>query len=461
MNKFSFSELKLSEPIMRVLASERFETPTPIQQEAIPVVLAGRDVLASAQTGSGKTAAFALPILQMLSSARPGPGRRGPRALVLAPTRELAGQIAEVFEIFCRNLKVSIAVIFGGVGKSGQINAMRRGVDVVVATPGRLLDLMGEGIVSLADVQVIVLDEADRMLDMGFIPDVERIIKKLPSQRQSLFFSATLPPEVVRLADKMLKSPVRIAVESSEKNTPKIDQKIMFVTREEKREALRLFLNDSGSYRALVFTRTKHRAKDLSRYLTKNGIPSDDLQGNKSQNARTRALADFHSGKIQVLVATDIASRGIDVEDIDHVINFELPNEPESYVHRIGRTARAGKSGTALSLCDESEIDNLRAIQKSLAGPIPVMADHAHHAPRIAEAAVRPQGGGRNGAKGASSQGRGKPSGGEYRRSGRQNGFGRGGHGHASGGRDTGSGVRSNGSGVQGITRGGSQSRGR
>lgn len=389
MNEISFRDLNLSESLLRSLVSKGFETPTPVQADAIPMILAGHDLLASAQTGSGKTAAFALPILQLLSQEHGRPERRRPRALVLAPTRELAGQIGEVFEIFSRNLRLSTTVIFGGVGKSGQISALQRGVDVAVATPGRLLDLVHEGSIVLDRVQMIVLDEADRMLDMGFIPDVERIVRRLPAQRQSLFFSATLPAEVVRLANKMLTEPVRVSVESSEENTPQIDQHVMFVARESKRDALRNILSESGSFRALVFTRTKYRARDLSRYLGKNGITSDDLHGDKSQNARTRALANFHAGKIQVLVATDIASRGIDVNDIDHVINFELPNEAESYVHRIGRTARAGKAGIALSLCDDSELDNLAVIQKALQGPIPVMSDHPFHAPAIAAAAAR------------------------------------------------------------------------
>ena len=384
----SFHTLELDASIMQTLKQQEFHIPTPVQSEAIPLVLSGRDVLASAQTGSGKTAAFALPIIHQITAEprKPQPGR--PKALVLAPTRELAGQIAEVFELFSRNLKVSTAVIFGGVGKGAQVTAMRRGVDVVVATPGRLLDLMQEGVISLDHVQTVVLDEADRMLDMGFIPDVRRVIAKLPAQRQSLFFSATLPPQVVELSRALLTDPARIAVETNETTRPQIDQGVMFVNREDKRDALRTLLTEKGSYRALVFTRTKHRARDLAKYLNKAGITADDLQGNKSQNARIRALAGFHSGDIQVLVATDIASRGIDVDDIDHVINFELPNEPESYVHRIGRTARAGKTGIAVSFCDESEIEHLAEIERAIEQSVPVITNHRYHAQVVADAAL-------------------------------------------------------------------------
>lgn len=385
----SFQDFSFDETLRQALAAQKFHQPTPVQSRAIPAALEGRDILASAQTGSGKTAAFVLPMLQRLSVERVRPERGRPRALILAPTRELAGQINEVITAFSRNLRLSSAVIYGGVGKGAQIQALRRGVDIVVATPGRLLDLMGEHHLSLDRVGTIVLDEADRMLDMGFIPDVKRIIRELPAQRQSLFFSATLPAPVVELADQLLTDPVRVSVEKTKENTPDINQQIMFVARDQKRDALRMILTEYGSYRALVFTRTKYGARNLAKYLGKNGISSDDLHGDKSQNARTRALAAFHRGKIQVLVATDIASRGIDVENIDHVINFELPHESESYVHRIGRTARAGKAGVALSFCDESEVPHLTLIQKELSLAIPVSSDHPYHAATVAEAAVR------------------------------------------------------------------------
>lgn len=422
MNNTTFQEFHFDNTLRRTLTAQNFHTPTPVQLQAIPAAIEGRDILASAQTGSGKTAAFVLPTLHRLSREQVRPERGLPRALILAPTRELAGQIGDVISTFSRNLRLSSAVIYGGVGKGGQINALRRGVDIVVATPGRLLDLMSERYISLKRVTTIVLDEADRMLDMGFIPDVNRIIKELPVKRQALFFSATLPAPVVALADQLLTDPVRITVESTKATTPDINQQIMFVSRDRKRDALRMILTEYGSYRALVFTRTKHRARDLAKYLGKNGISSDDLHGDKSQNARTRALTAFHRGKIQVLVATDIASRGIDVNDIDHVINYELPNESESYVHRIGRTARAGKTGVALSLCDESEVANLTIIQKALRHAIPVVSDHPFHAEQVAENALlagRPRDIGRNSSR--DGQRPGQRSG---QRSGRRNGPG-------------------------------------
>ncbi len=384
----TFQNFDFDTELRQALTKENFHTPTPVQQLAIPAALAGRDILASAQTGSGKTAAFVLPLLHRLGSIRKRPERGRPRALILAPTRELAGQINEVITTFSRNLRLTAAVVYGGVGKGGQIQALRRGVDIVTATPGRLLDLMGENYLSLDRIETIVLDEADRMLDMGFIPDVKRIIRELPEQRQSLFFSATMPQPVVALAAQLLTDPERIVVESTPETKPDINQHVMFVEKNQKRDALRMILTEYGSYRALVFTRTKYGARNLAKYLGKNGISSDDLHGDKSQNARTRALTAFHRGKIQVLVATDIASRGIDVDDIDHVINYELPHESESYVHRIGRTARAGKAGVALSFCDESEVPHLMTIQKDLRSEIPVSADHPFHAAAVASAAV-------------------------------------------------------------------------
>jgi ATP-dependent RNA helicase RhlE len=388
MDTPSFGELALNEQLLRTLDSEGLQTPTPVQAQAIPLILAGRDVLASAQTGSGKTAAFALPIIQGLSLERARPVPNHPRVLVLAPTRELAAQIALVFDTLASGLRLSTTVVCGGVGKAPQVKALDRGVHIMVATPGRLLDLMGERVVSLDHAETVVLDEADRMLDMGFIPDVERIVRRLPTRRQSLFFSATLPPDVVRLASTMLTDPARVAVEHATAEKPDIAQQVLFVARNRKRDALRAILSERSSYRALVFTRTKYRARDLARYLQKNGIASDDLHGDKSQNARTRALQRFHAGTIQVLVATDIASRGIDVDEIDHVVNFELPSESDSYVHRIGRTARAGRSGSALSFCDETELEKLSVIQKGLGCTIPVLTDHAFHAVDLANAAL-------------------------------------------------------------------------
>jgi ATP-dependent RNA helicase RhlE len=388
-----FHHVSVCSVLAKSLSDQGFVTPTPVQRDAIAPAIEGRDILASAQTGSGKTAAFVLPILHRLmgtdgtAARRPVPQK--PRALILAPTRELAGQIADVIGTFVQGSRISYTVVFGGVNKRPQMTAMRRGVDILVATPGRLLDLMNERVIELDRIETIVLDEADRMLDMGFIPDVRRIISALPAKRQSLFFSATLPTEVKRLSEDMLNNPVRVSVESEAGSTPDIAQHMLFVTRDQKRDALRMLLTEQRSFRALVFTRTKHKAKDIAYHLRKNGITADDLHGNKSQNARQRALRDFHSGKVHVLVATDIASRGIDVDDIDQVINYELPNEPESYVHRIGRTARAGRSGAAFSLCDNTELTNLRDIQKALDQQIPVMEDHPFHDAEIAAGAVR------------------------------------------------------------------------
>ena len=332
--------------------------------------------MGSAQTGSGKTAAFALPILQHLAMHRRPPQRTAARTLILAPTRELVGQIAESFAVYGKYLGLRQAVVYGGVGKQGQIKALQRGVDVLTATPGRLLDLLGDGVLRLDRVEIFVLDEADRMLDMGFIPAIRRIIAELPSPRQSLFFSATLPPEAVSLARSMLVEPMHVAVAREVDQAPEIDQHVLFVERENKTALLMSLLEDRAIRRVLVFTRTKHRANRLSQALVKASIRSDCLHGNKSQSARQQALAAFHAGRIRVLVATDIAARGIDVEDISHVINYELPNEPESYVHRIGRTARAGKSGTALSFCDPSENDYLRQIERLLKRRMSVMKDH-------------------------------------------------------------------------------------
>lgn len=414
-----FTSFQFSQTLTATLAREGFVEPTPVQRDAIPPALGGRDVLASAQTGSGKTAAFVLPILHQLSggsggrpSRRPTPGR--PRALILAPTRELAGQIAEVVATFSEGTRLSHVVIFGGVNKSRQVSALRRGVDIAVATPGRLLDLMNEGAVALGDVRTLVLDEADRMLDMGFIPDVRRILRAVPERRQSLFFSATLPAEVTRLAEEMLTEPVTVSVARTTETAPQIDQHVLYVERQSKRDALRMLLTERRSFRAIVFTRTKYKARDIARHLNKHGITADDLHGNKSQNARQRALQAFHSGKIHVLVATDIASRGIDVEDIDQVINFELPNEAESYVHRIGRTARAGRSGSAFSLCDDTELGSLRDIARSTGSRIPAYTDHPFHHAATAERAAAatapaPRSGGKPG--GARNRGgRGAPS---------------------------------------------------
>ena len=379
-----FHELDLVKPLMNAIRSAGFRVPTPIQKLAILPALEGRDLMGCAQTGSGKTVAFAVPLLQRLVE---NPTRRcsgAPRALILAPTRELAAQIGGTFSSLGRSLGLRHTVVYGGVGKQPQISMLKKGVDILVATPGRLLDLMGERRLSLSRIEVVVIDEADRMLDMGFLPDVKRIVAALSEQRQSLFFSATLPPDVVRLAKVMLTNPIHIEIPPSTENTPRIDQKLLFVAREDKKEALRDLLASARSLRALVFTRTKHRARNIARFLAREGFSSDSLHGDKSQSARQKALAGFHSGRIKILVATDIASRGLDVDDIDHVINYELPHEPEVYVHRIGRTARAGKKGVAFSFCDLSELSQLTAIERVIKSRLPVETDHRHHSSETA-----------------------------------------------------------------------------
>ncbi len=362
----SFSKLGLSQPILRALETERYAAPTPIQARAIPLLLGGRDVLGIAQTGTGKTAAFALPLMQRLSETRERAGPTRARALILAPTRELAIQITESFAVYGRNLKLRLATIIGGVAQGPQRKAMAAGVDVLVATPGRLLDLVKQGHVRLDKVAYLVLDEADRMLDMGFIPDVRRVIAALPKRRQSLLFSATMPADVERLAREVLADPVRIEVSPKAVAVDRIHQRVMRVNAGDKRAALTRILADPALARVLVFTRTKHRANRVAKHLDQAGISADALHGNKSQNARQQALQRFRIGKSRVLVATDIAARGIDIDDVTHVINFELPSEPESYVHRIGRTARAGAHGHAVSFCDETETDYLRRIERLL-----------------------------------------------------------------------------------------------
>jgi ATP-dependent RNA helicase RhlE len=360
----SFVELGLAEPIVRALEAAHYAAPTPIQVRSIPPLLAGKDLLGIAQTGTGKTAAFALPLLQTLSQtrARPRPGRV--RALILAPTRELAIQIADSLARYGRHLHLGNAVIVGGVAQGPQRSAMARGVDLLVATPGRLLDLINQGHVKLDTVSHLVLDEADRMLDMGFIRDVRRIVAALPRQRQSLLFSATMPAEVERLAQQMLSNPVRVEATPEAVTVDQVDQRVVHVGTRDKRALLTSMLADPALSRVLVFTRTKHGANRLAEHLGKAGIAADALHGNKTQGARQRALERFRIGHARVLVATDIAARGIDVLGVTHVINLEVPNVPESYVHRIGRTARAGAAGAAISFCDASEAEDLRRIEK-------------------------------------------------------------------------------------------------
>jgi ATP-dependent RNA helicase RhlE len=375
----SFEDLNLIEPILQALKTEGYTHPTPIQAQAIPHVLQGKDLLGCAQTGTGKTAAFSIPILQQLKNTpRPASAPRGLRTLILTPTRELAIQIDESMRAYGRNTGLRHAVIFGGVSQHSQVEALRRGIDILTATPGRLLDLMGQGIISLHSIEIFVLDEADRMLDMGFIHDVRKVIAKLPARRQTLFFSATMPTEIQKLADTILTNPVKVEVTPVSSTAEKIDQSVYFVEKGNKRALLQHILKDQSISRTLVFTRTKHGADRVVKELDRAGIHAEAIHGNKSQNARQRALSNFKTGETRVLVATDIAARGIDVDEITHVINYELPNEPETYVHRIGRTARAGASGIALSFCEVEERPYLKDIQKLINQTIPVVDEHPY-----------------------------------------------------------------------------------
>lgn len=368
----NFSELLLSEPILRAVHSEGYTVATPIQAEAIPHVLKGRDVLGCAQTGTGKTAAFALPVLHQLSAApRPG-GIQRPRALVLCPTRELATQIADSFRVYGKNLGLKTAVVYGGVGIGPQADALRRGVDILIATPGRLLDLLGQRLADLRSVEILVLDEADRMLDMGFIVDIRKIIATLSARKQTLLFSATMANEIRKLANAIMRDPALVQVERKSPTADGIDQSVYMVSRTDKPALLVHLVNDLPISRSIVFTRTKHGADRLVRKLHGYGIKAEAIHGNKSQNQRQRALDNFRLGRIFLLVATDVASRGIDVDGISHVVNYDLTDEPETYVHRIGRTARAGASGAAISFCDSEETPNLRAIERLIRRPIPV-----------------------------------------------------------------------------------------
>ena len=384
MNTDPFQKLSLIRPILRALSEEGYQKPTDIQRATIPKVLAGNDLLATAQTGTGKTAAFALPILQMLDERRTR-GARVIRALVLTPTRELALQINSSFRTYGRHLKSRTTVILGGVPAPPQIKSLKKNPDILVATPGRLLDLFNQGYVRLDQVEVLVLDEADRMLDMGFVDEVRRIVSKLPKGRQTLFFSATLTWEIAHLASDMLRSPSKVAVTPAASVSASIAQKVFFVQQMHKRELLADILKGDDVQRALVFTRTKHRANRISKQLSRQGISADTIHSNKSQGARQRALSAFHRGRIKVLVGTDVVARGIDVEGISHVINFELPENPESYVHRIGRTARADAIGTALSFCGEEEVALLRGIEKLTKIQLTLDEDHPFHCSKIAE----------------------------------------------------------------------------
>ncbi|MBN1356897.1 DEAD/DEAH box helicase [bacterium] len=379
--------------LQRAVAEENYTVPTPIQEQAIPHLLEGRDLLGCAQTGTGKTAAFALPLLQYLSQNKINPSRGRPRALVLTPTRELAVQIDESIRTYGRYLHISHTVIFGGVGQDVQVRAVNRGVDIVVATPGRLIDLMRQGHVRLDKVEVFILDEADRMLDMGFIRDVRVIVADLPAERQTQFYSATLSDDAVALASNLVRNPVRITIDPDKPTVERIVQKVMFVEKNDKGTLLISLLRDRAMEKVLVFTRTKHGANKLAKKLLAAGVSSRVIHGNKTQSARTRALDEFKTGGIRVLVATDIAARGLDVEGISHVINYDLPEDPETYIHRVGRTARAGAGGDAISFCSSTERDYLRGIDFIIQTPIPHDTQqklHSETARMATGAAARP-----------------------------------------------------------------------
>jgi ATP-dependent RNA helicase RhlE len=453
----SFQHLNLIEPLLRALNDEGYTTPTPIQEQAIPILLERKDLLGCAQTGTGKTAAFALPLLQLMCEDAANLGefaqdfsghRGGPRpirALILTPTRELAIQIDESFGAYGRHTGLRHLVIFGGVPQHAQVQALRAGTDILVATPGRLLDLCDQKLLSLKDIRYFVLDEADRMLDMGFIHDVRKIIAKLPAKRHSLFFSATMPPEIQKLSGSILVNPSKVEVTPASTTAETVQQSIYFVDKKDKRSLLLHVLKGSAIETALVFTRTKHGADKVAQGLSRAGIRAEAIHGNKSQNARQRALENFKSRQTRILVATDIAARGIDIDELTHVINFEMPNVPETYVHRIGRTGRAGASGTALSFCDLDEKEFLRDIQKLIARQIPVVEDHPHvlyggisaDAPAAAANSNGNGHGGRNNAGGRGNndgQRRGGQQSGGMRRDNRGNGNGNSGRGNGSNG---------------------------
>ena len=409
----TFNELNLIEPILAALKTEGYTNPTPIQQKAIPYILQKRDLLGCAQTGTGKTAAFAIPILQLLHALPQERNKRTIKSLILTPTRELALQIGESFGAYGRNTGLKHTVIFGGVSQHPQTEALKKGVDILVATPGRLLDLMAQKFIDLSHLQIFVLDEADRMLDMGFVHDVRKVLNVIPEKRQSLFFSATMAPEIMKLADNILVEPAKVEVTPVSSTAHTIQQAVYYVKKGDKKNLLIHLLQGEKIDRVLVFTRTKHGADRVARDVTKAGIQAEAIHGNKSQNARVRALDNFKSSRTRVLVATDIAARGIDVDDLNHVINFELPNEPETYVHRIGRTGRAGASGTALSFCDAEETSYLVSIQKLISKNVPVVDNHPYPmtAKDFAEAASTMKEQKKKGGNGGRSRWGNKPSG--------------------------------------------------
>ncbi len=383
-----FTGLDLAQPILRAITDEGYTTPTPIQLKSIPSLVEGRDLLGVAQTGTGKTAAFTLPLLHRLAQNGEKLKSRQPRALILAPTRELAAQIGESVRCYGQHMHLRSTVVFGGASIRPQIQALNRGVHILVATPGRLLDLMNQRHLRLNSIETFILDEADRMLDMGFIPDVKKITAALPNKRQTLLFSATMPKSIEGLAASLLDDPVRVEVAPAATTVEKVEQHVLFVAKDKKRSLLGELLKNRDIARVLVFTRTKHGADRVVRHLHQCGVKADAIHGNKAQNARQRALKSFRNGRIRALVATDIAARGIDVDGVTHVINFDLPNEPESYVHRIGRTARAGAGGIALSFCDHDERAYLRNIEKVIRQSVPVLEDQPFHAAEIANASA-------------------------------------------------------------------------
>ena len=375
-----FTDLEIIAPILQALKEEGYTNPTPIQEQAIPLILSGSDLLGCAQTGTGKTAAFAIPMLQLLSKPyAQKPGQKNIRALILTPTRELAIQIEDSFKAYGRELRLKTIVVFGGVSQQPQTQALERGADILVATPGRLLDLMSQGYINLKDVEIFVLDEADRMLDMGFVHDVKRVITKLPQKRQTLFFSATMPSEIQSLANAILTNPKKVEVTPVSSTADTINQSLFFVDKANKKNLLSFMLEDQNIKSVLVFTRTKHGADKVVKDLVRLNIKAEAIHGNKSQNARQRALNNFKERTTRVLVATDIAARGIDVDELSHVINYELPNVPETYVHRIGRTGRAGLNGIAFSFCEHEELPYLKDIQKLIGKSIDVNKSHPYH----------------------------------------------------------------------------------
>jgi len=379
-----FAGLNLAKPLLRAIEAEGYTEATPIQAQSIPALLEGRDLLGVAQTGTGKTASFALPLLNKLSTNACKAVSRRPKALILAPTRELACQIAESLQVYGRDVPVRTAVVYGGMSIRPQIQTLLRGVHILIATPGRLIDLMKQGHVQLGDVDTFILDEADRMLDMGFIPDVKRVAAAVSKKRQTVLFSATMPKSIQGLADGLLNNPVRVEVAPAATTAERIEQQVLFVPKDKKRALMDNLLKDKSIERVLIFTRTKRSADRVAKFLHQSGVEADAIHGNKAQNARQKALKGFKSGRIRALVATDIAARGIDVDGVTHVINFELPDDPDSYVHRIGRTARAGAAGIAISFCDMEQRGNLRDIEKTIRQSVPVREDHPFHSQEIA-----------------------------------------------------------------------------